>query len=583
MDMFTLNAANKNAERLVAGLASGVKSHEVDNENGAIKFNFNDGSSTKLQVQTPQAKVEKAVNAYLTENLYVNAKDYGAVGDGITDDTIAIKNALLGAIEKGLKLYVPAGVYRINDKVNITDKSYIEMYGDGQDKTIFKAVDGLAKGSDMFTFWRIKHAIFHDFTVDGNSEVNTDGNDIDGIHMFDTWNCEDIEIYNVTWQNNVYIGTRHANVKNLNIHHCKTSSTDVGICTISDTAENVEIKECQVEGHSKSEGISIYNKVLIKNVVIRDNIVQNKEKAMGICIGYQFDNTVINTQNVTIDNNKIFNTAAGIAVLNPGGVSESVFVTNNVIATASTNASHGISFKNAKNCKITNNIINKACLRGISLVGCDNVSVTNNTVMNYDAGASNAINSAIALEDSNNCIVQENTIQQNLEESNNGVLLIKGTSSKNVFKNNKILPSDINTKAAVINVSSGSVATDNIIEFDYSGILIGVSGMDYTTNKVIVNNYTDILGNAITLYNKPYINNILLKITKSGVVVNPALAVLHEGAKKKIKVEASYAFTLTNSDSVIWDTEGECGAGTYLVELQCVGGTWYETFKKKIA
>lgn len=68
MDMFTLNAANKNAERLVAGLASGVKSHEVDNENGAIKFNFNDGSSTTLQVQTPQAKVEKAVNAYLAED-----------------------------------------------------------------------------------------------------------------------------------------------------------------------------------------------------------------------------------------------------------------------------------------------------------------------------------------------------------------------------------------------------------------------------------------------------------------------------------------------------------------------------------
>lgn len=67
MDMFTLNAANKNAERLVAGLASGVKSHEVDNENGSIKFNFNDGSSTTLQVQTPQAKVEKAVNAYLGE------------------------------------------------------------------------------------------------------------------------------------------------------------------------------------------------------------------------------------------------------------------------------------------------------------------------------------------------------------------------------------------------------------------------------------------------------------------------------------------------------------------------------------
>ena len=304
--------------------------------------------------------------------------------------------------------------------------------------------------------------------------------------------------------------------------------------------------------------------------------MQNKEKAMGICIGYQFDDTVINTQNVTIDNNKIFNTAAGIAVLNPGGVSENVFVTNNVIATASVNASHGISFKNAKNCKITNNIIDKACLRGVSLVGCDNVSVTNNTIMNYDASASNAVNSAIALEDSNNCIVHENTIQQNLEESNNGILLFKGTSTKNIFRNNKVLPSDTNTKSANLVGSSGNTATDNIIEYDYSGITLGVSGIDYTTNKISVNNYTHTLGNEITLYNKPYFSDLLLKITKSGVVLNPTLTILHEGAKKKIKVVASYAFTLANSDTLTWTVPNTYEAGTYYFELECRDGHWYE-------
>lgn len=84
MDLFTLNAANENAERLVAGLASGVKSHEVDNENGTITFHFNDGSETTMQVQTPQAKVEKAVNAYLGEKLI----------DTVESDVISSSNLL---------------------------------------------------------------------------------------------------------------------------------------------------------------------------------------------------------------------------------------------------------------------------------------------------------------------------------------------------------------------------------------------------------------------------------------------------------------------------------------------------------
>ena len=153
MDMFTLNAANKNAERLVAGLASGVKSHEVDNENGAIKFNFNDGSSTTLQVQTPQAKVEKAVNAYLDEELekeeskiaskaqimpkltnWYNATEYGLSTDNTSYNNGIALYKLLATVEAtgGGTIYIPSGKYNVQNPNNyIIRTSNIRIVGDG--------------------------------------------------------------------------------------------------------------------------------------------------------------------------------------------------------------------------------------------------------------------------------------------------------------------------------------------------------------------------------------------------------------------------------------------------------------------
>ena len=44
----------------------------------------------------------------------VNARDYGAIGDGVADDTVAIQAALAAAANKGPVCLVPAGHYRVN-------------------------------------------------------------------------------------------------------------------------------------------------------------------------------------------------------------------------------------------------------------------------------------------------------------------------------------------------------------------------------------------------------------------------------------------------------------------------------------
>ena len=62
-----------------------------------------------------------------------NVTDFGATGDGITDDTLAIRNAI-NAASVGTAVYLPEGNYRITSKIRISKG--IVVRGAGWDKTI---------------------------------------------------------------------------------------------------------------------------------------------------------------------------------------------------------------------------------------------------------------------------------------------------------------------------------------------------------------------------------------------------------------------------------------------------------------
>jgi polygalacturonase len=49
----------------------------------------------------------------------VNVKDYGAVGDGTTDDTTAMQAAITAVATTGQGLYVPAGTYKITSALTL--------------------------------------------------------------------------------------------------------------------------------------------------------------------------------------------------------------------------------------------------------------------------------------------------------------------------------------------------------------------------------------------------------------------------------------------------------------------------------
>ena len=78
----------------------------------------------------------------------VSVKNYGAVGDGVTDDSVAFQAALDQAVTNGgAPVYVPAGNYQIDSKLTVdvsgaSDHERILIYGDGWKSVIESGVIG---------------------------------------------------------------------------------------------------------------------------------------------------------------------------------------------------------------------------------------------------------------------------------------------------------------------------------------------------------------------------------------------------------------------------------------------------------
>jgi len=77
---------------------------------------------------TPAGAINRPINEKLQESISV--KDFGAIGDNIAIDTIAIQNALNAARDAGGgTVYFPIGTYLIDNALNVYSNTTIIMFG----------------------------------------------------------------------------------------------------------------------------------------------------------------------------------------------------------------------------------------------------------------------------------------------------------------------------------------------------------------------------------------------------------------------------------------------------------------------
>ena len=83
----------------------------------------------------PGSNVTRQVYERLTD--YVSVKDFGAVGDGVADDTDAIENAL----NNGGEIFFPAGTYKMTRPV-VLDNNSVHLRGTGEQSKILASPSG---------------------------------------------------------------------------------------------------------------------------------------------------------------------------------------------------------------------------------------------------------------------------------------------------------------------------------------------------------------------------------------------------------------------------------------------------------
>jgi hypothetical protein len=112
------------------------------------QYQYKKDDATIQTGDSPATPVSRSLQQRLDET--VNIQSFGAVGDGITDDTDAIQRALfglylndatVGSVRSRIPLYFGPGEYLISNTLLIPP--HAELRGAGKDKTVFKVVSDI--------------------------------------------------------------------------------------------------------------------------------------------------------------------------------------------------------------------------------------------------------------------------------------------------------------------------------------------------------------------------------------------------------------------------------------------------------
>lgn len=234
----------------------------------------------------------------------VDVKAYGALGNGVSDDTDAINKAIDYIKLNGGCLYLPSGTYLISKSINIGGNTKpFAIKGSGWD-TIIKRNFNF---EDPIHGNEISNAIIEDLYIDGN--IGTFSSPTNGITLIDQRNMlvRNVKVYNVTnhgitfsslsqtdssWNTNNWITNCVFDGCNTGISFIKQKNSGIASCVIRNTTsgsagiwiktsqENF-VRQCYFE-NCASIGIKLSENTVLGHNIISDCSFDNVTSAITV-------------------------------------------------------------------------------------------------------------------------------------------------------------------------------------------------------------------------------------------------------------------------------------------------------------
>lgn len=250
---------------------------------------------------------------------WITPQDYGAKGDGVTDDTDAIVAAETAANNGSKVLYFPAGTYKV--RVNeVNCHAGMTWFGDAGKSTIMldptASTDGrlIMAGSSGIEDSG-SNIVVRDLAFRGSE---TYGDSSHGVILFDLWFGNHCLFSGCTFQNSKSLAIRLVKASDISVKNCRFEATDCGVIAMGNYPVNdVLISGCHFTSIStinsfknfSSEPISVFcgkdNTDPCERWTIEDCIFEQKS-TVGILLSASgnpvMSDGVINSKDVAIRN-----------------------------------------------------------------------------------------------------------------------------------------------------------------------------------------------------------------------------------------------------------------------------------------